>query len=729
MLEHRVSRFCRLTLVVLLVDLGIGLEDATFKKSSSNSNIGTLFSKPRLLLNISRRATDPRPWNPPLQLIMADVAEVATAFSDQGFAFGDDDDVAQQCLAMCRQFNASAFDLALSWDAYYTTNAGKMKTSTPDAAHMEAFRAHYERHVVKSQKVNALKTPKTYVYGKRSLAESLESGALDVEMADAAVDAQLAAVTPGRNGDTPGAKTANAREAHLRANCVGVTLPAVDPSAALNAMAPTPGTTTFSKRPTPGATKTELNAQLPGPTAGSGFRTNKNAPCVEVSVDHSNQLTSSQRFMRDRVADKVDMIESRLNAFASEIEAKHPGLNCRGAVYAASQDDVTVVGRVVCDSEGKLNEQSVQLEGSIATSNGMRVRLELRDLPSFSLFPGQIVCVQGQNPSGHCLVAKRLISSSAPEMAKSIKTAPAHSALTCAIASGPFTCMTDLAYEPLDALFAKMKDSKPDAIVLLGPFVDCENKIVAGDDASVDPLEQSFEQVFAVGVRDRLEAFLANADVDGYKPAVVLVPSVRDATAPATFPQPPLVAEGAIECPSGSTVTCTSNPGTFTVNGIVFATCTQDVLRHLSASETARDSASNDRMARLAQHLPGQRSAYPLFPPAKTACLDASLSEHLTMKATPDVLVLPSDLNPFAKVVPRVSPCAAAATAPAMPTEKDAAEKNEDDSFVAINPGRLAKGNAGGAFALVRIAEGTPEGQGEQLHSVGKRARVDIVKV
>ena len=34
-----------------------------------------------------------------------------------------------------------------------------------------------------------------------------------------------------------------------------------------------------------------------------------------------------------------------------------------------------MVGRVVCDSEGKLNEASVQLEGSIATSNGMRVRL------------------------------------------------------------------------------------------------------------------------------------------------------------------------------------------------------------------------------------------------------------------------------------------------------------------------------------------------------------------
>ena len=52
--------------------------------------------------------------------------------------------------------------------------------------------------------------------------------------------------------------------------------------------------------------------------------------------------------------------------------------------------------------------------------------------------------------------------------------------------------------------------------------MDAENAIVRGDAA---PLEQSFEEVFAYGVRDRLEQFLARAEAEGYKPAVVLVPS------------------------------------------------------------------------------------------------------------------------------------------------------------------------------------------------------------
>tara|TARA_B110000305_G_scaffold80701_1_gene90668 strand:+ start:181 stop:1785 length:1605 start_codon:yes stop_codon:yes gene_type:complete len=473
---------------------------------------------------ISRRATHAaHVERPPPPSTMADVAEVTQAFSDQGFAFDDTDDVAAQCFAMCRSFGASAFDLALSWDAYYTENANRMKTATPTGAHMEAFRVHYEKHVLKTSKSNAMKTPTAYVYGKRSLAESLESGALDSATANAAVDASLAAVTPGRGGDTPGAQTKHARTAFARANggggvtdTAGVTLPSANAHEALEQMKPAKGTTAFAKRLTPGMAKTELNPHLPAPVAGSGARTGKNAHAVEVTVQHSahGELNETRRFMRDRVADKVDMIETRLVSFQKQVEANHPGLRCGAAVYAASQDDVTVVGRVVCDSEGKLNEHSVMLEGSIATSNGMRVRLELRELPNFSLFPGQIVCVQGQNPSGHCLVAKRLICGAPPAMAVSDLKAPAHGALTIAVASGPFTCMGDLAYEPLDALFAALAKHKPDSLILLGPFVDCENKIVAGtgDNAgAAEPLEVSFEEVFAVGVRDRLEAFLSNA--------------------------------------------------------------------------------------------------------------------------------------------------------------------------------------------------------------------------
>ena len=147
------------------------------------------------------------------------------------------------------------------------------------------------------------------------------------------------------------------------------------------------------------------------------------------------------------------------------------------------------------------------------------------------------------------------------------------------------TCADDLAYEPLDALLRYASETKPDAIVLLGPFVDCEHKIVRGD--GEEALSASFDEVFARGVRDRLEAFLESGAASGYRPAVIASPSVRDATHDAVFPQPPLLPEGAVEATGGALVVLAPNPGTFEVNGVRVAVTTQDVLRHLSAAEAA----------------------------------------------------------------------------------------------------------------------------------------------
>lgn len=49
-----------------------------------------------------------------------------------------------------------------------------------------------------------------------------------------------------------------------------------------------------------------------------------------------------------------------------------------------------LVGRIVCDSAGQLNAQSIILEGSSRTSKCNRVRLDVSSLPGYSLFPGQV---------------------------------------------------------------------------------------------------------------------------------------------------------------------------------------------------------------------------------------------------------------------------------------------------------------------------------------------------
>ena len=58
-------------------------------------------------------------------------------------------------------------------------------------------------------------------------------------------------------------------------------------------------------------------------------------------------------------------------------------------VCVRPQDKMTVLGQVCCDSNGKLNAQSVLLEAG-QEHGGRQVRLDLSDLREYSLFPGQV---------------------------------------------------------------------------------------------------------------------------------------------------------------------------------------------------------------------------------------------------------------------------------------------------------------------------------------------------
>ena len=61
-----------------------------------------------------------------------------------------------------------------------------------------------------------------------------------------------------------------------------------------------------------------------------------------------------------------------------------------GSKTSDLQEPLLMVGRICCDSEGRLNERSVLLEGSMELSDGMRAKLDLSKLDGFKLFPGQV---------------------------------------------------------------------------------------------------------------------------------------------------------------------------------------------------------------------------------------------------------------------------------------------------------------------------------------------------
>lgn len=126
-------------------------------------------------------------------------------------------------------------------------------------------------------------------------------------------------------------------------------------------------------------------------------------------------------------------------------------------------------------------------------------------------------------------------------------------------------------------------------------------------------------------------------------------------------------------------------------------------------------------------------SFFPMFPAPLGTPLDASKAQGLEMPCTPDILIVSSELAPFAKLLPVPSPKLEASGG-----KTDVAECGED-TVVCINPGKLTKGATGGTFAHVyigphllakEVAEGKPAPtNGAVLHEVASRCRVEIKKI
>ena len=388
-------------------------------------------------------------------------------------------------------------------------------------------------------------------------------------------------------------------------------------------------------------------------------------------------------------------------------------------------------------------------------SGGARVEVDLSYMKSnklsYSLFPGQIVAIEGMNCSGRKLVAQR-ICEGAPHSPAQTTVADlmkyhhgdrfqSGTPLKVVVATGPFTCSDNLEYQPLiDLVGTAIEKSKPDVVILAGPFVDINQKLVASGDTfwSDDQggnILVPYETVFMMQISSVLEELYINDA--SLQTQFILVPSFDDATVENVYPQAPFQVTAPVQLsipgadvevsslgiqtienanrPPGvkypKRVHCVSNPCTFQINEVVFGVTSADVLFHISADETNANLEIGTRMNRIAQHLVQQRSYYPLFPASATTNLNLKHMNQWQMPCTPDVLILPSKLSPFC--------------CPVL-----------DNGSLVINPGHLARANMGGTYAIMDIYPITREvlenagGDDVQLkHGIHDRTYVEIKRI
>ncbi len=412
---------------------------------------------------------------------------------------------------------------------------------------------------------------------------------------------------------------------------------------------------------------------------------------------------ASSTYMMNTLMSKVQYLDERIRAMELVIDAQIQPRKTR-SIAAACQDLAVFCGRIVCDTEGgRLNPQSVMLEGSIATSRGARVRLDLQACGDYRLFPGQVVAVVGKNPTGFCIVAQEIVPC-VPFPDAAVNDPSLSTPFDVVVAAGPFTPTDSLVYEPLKAIIEYCEREKPDALVLLGPFVDQDHPSI-----SDGLLDATFEDVFALKVVDEVEKLQEKISIK-----VALMPSIRDVHHDVAFPQKPL------ELDDGCKTESLPNPATMKYKGTCIACSSVDWLMSCTKEEISKTTAKNvDRLSALAAHVVQQQSYYPMFPTSANVCLDVTRPESFDMVGLPEIVLTPSDLAPFAKQATvndlRVN----------LDDEANPVKTTASHNIVCVNPGRATKGATAGTFAHVYVNAAS----GSIAQGIEGRCKVEIKKI
>lgn len=445
--------------------------------------------------------------------------ELAASFSEVGVDL-QALELARPCATLCETYRMSAEDLAAAWEAYALSGGGSKQMSLPaledfkaKALHKTTRNAHLSKQQFARKGANAKALTKDTLH-------LLGAGGDGKKRAREGRDAEGRTSTPDSFG-TPAPASA-ARDGAAKSPLH---------------TGPSPQ---YLQRPDVGKVEACLNDAL---GLGPPHATDDSDGVVTVDAEAWHALAPLGRHMWERLDEKAAHIDRRTHAIGRAI-CEHAGLDEPGSVLRATIDDISAVGRIVCDAEGKLNAQSVYLETTRGSSSAVRIRLDLAEVPSYALFPGQVVVVRGTNARGNALAVRHIFTTvpRAPPPPMPEPAVRALGGLRVMVAAGPYTTDDSLTYEPLRDLLAEAEQRGAHALILSGPFVDEAHPAIR----EPATLGVTYEHIFKEKVVDTLHAWLAKLRESGRcAPTVVMCPATQDVHAHPTFPQAPLELGGA----------------------------------------------------------------------------------------------------------------------------------------------------------------------------------------
>uniref|UniRef100_A0A5S6QDP3 DNA polymerase alpha subunit B n=1 Tax=Trichuris muris TaxID=70415 RepID=A0A5S6QDP3_TRIMR len=358
--------------------------------------------------------------------------------------------------------------------------------------------------------------------------------------------------------------------------------------------------------------------------------------CRNVLVrpfDSSCCLNRTSRYMYQKNDDVSLLLSRKIEQFEQlMIKQLLPSDSYFSRLGTVSDESIYVCGQLFSEFS---RFQGSPLDVSIQGALGDVTKLNLSQLANFSIFPGQVVAMQGVGKRGEFCATSIYAGVVPPAVEVDLSEAVDH--LSLLIAAGPFISMSEINWQPLHDLVNICRRRNPDVLLLVGPFISEKCKIV--ENISQIAFEDCFNQAVSI---------ISAALTDG-RTIVVIVSSSQDVLAEPVFPCPPYPL--ASQCITPRTrLFC--DPSILRIGGLTFAVTSADILRHLSAEEVFHGSSAAPRLDRILKHLLLQRSFYPLYPSAEELNLDVtSLARYGQLPVLPNFFIVPSDCQFFIKEI------------------------------------------------------------------------------
>lgn len=309
------------------------------------------------------------------------------------------------------------------------------------------------------------------------------------------------------------------------------------------------------------------------------------------------------------------------------------------------QEPITVCGMIIMEGQKGA-------DGIFILRDDHEVKLDLDAVESFSLYPGMICALEGNNPTGDTFVVTKIITQSRvppPVSDRCIEDT------TIMIACGPYFTSDSVSDDPLTELTTEVASLAPHIVFLFGPFLD--EKHIGVDSITVRQLDTllagKLNEMSKVGTK------------------VVLVPSPRDFFADPIMPTPIIDEPEFQKCKEFMV----GDPVGAWTNGWHIAGTSNDIILQIMRQEFVKN-IQGDKFARIADYLVRSGRFMPLTPPPESVSLDYTQFDRLKLPWTPNLIITPSDMVPFAKEI--------------------------SDTLV-VNPGRVTKGKGGGSYAIVQL--------------------------